>query len=414
MIPIGLSRRAVPVALALALMAPAACSKKQNEPTPDNHTRSRGEASPARHQPGERPRPRPAITVTPVPPGAPTQGDILAFPPGSPVWFDWRKTPLWAESVRSLVRFPRDTRIDVLRILDKGWGDPGAMRLLKHTKRVARELDQATRLPPCAPLRKTWTNTHLFLEQGSLLILRTLQTTLLLRARYHQHQGRPGPALDAATAALRYACHMAHVPEVIMQITALRGEQLALHILGDLRVDHKACRRLGQVLTSHRTRRPPLAHLAQADWLSARSHLRIITKGLTRAPHADARALKRLHTLDRLILERTSTRYRRYSQALMRGLHTGLESDWRKLDEVREEVNRGLAELKKKHGAKTSMDLADIVARLPGKPAAWTADVISKIFLGLVTLGSSIWKQARFLHHANLATLKRLQAKRCP
>ena len=138
----------------------------------------------------------------------------------------------------------------------------------------------------------------------------------------------------------------------------------------------------------------------------------MLTKGLTKSAAADARARIRLRTLQRLILERASTQYGRYSLLLRRGLAAGRESDWKALDALRGKLKAGLATLKKQHGVKSSFDLAGIVAKLPNKPAAWTADVITRIFLGLITLRSSLWKRARILHRANLATVKKLLAKR--
>jgi len=415
MISQNLLRRVVPAALTVALLAVTGCGKPRGEGKPAADPPSGRNASDMapRARPALRPGVRPAVTVAAAPPGAPTTGDLLAYAQDPPAFFDWRKTPVWSDLVATHFRLPSGTTRDTARILKKGWGGAGATRLREHLHAQARSVDRATVLPPCAPLRRTWTQTELLLEHRSLFSLKMLQEALLLRARLHQSQGRPGQALDAAVAALRFACHMAHVPEVIMQLMALRAEQKALVVLGDLKTDRAGCERTQRALTFHASRRAPLTHMARADWLMARSHLRMITKELTKAPRADARAMKRLRRLRRLILERTSARYRRYSRLVRQGLATGRTADWKGLDRLLATHRAALSQLKKNHGVSSHSEVNKIVANLPGKAPAWTADVISKVFLGLVTMRSSPWKRARQLHLKNGQSIARLRARSC-
>lgn len=411
MIRKALSHRVAPAVLTITLLAPSACKSKWAEERPTADTRSNRNGHRTRSLP--RPRPRPATTVAPVPPGASTQGDLLAFSVDSTAFFDWRKTPVWSDLAYIRFGLPRGNSRLTAQILKKGWAAPGAASLRKHLEAQARHLDRAAKLPPCAPLRGTWTHTELLLEHHSLFTLKMLQEALLLRARHHQHQGRPGPALDAAVAALRFACHMAHVPEVIMQLMALRAEHQALHVLGDLKMDRAGCVRLQRTLTSHVSRRAPLVHMARADWLMARSHLRMITRDLAKVRADDVQARRRLRTLKGVILGRTSARYLRYSRLVRQGLATGRTADWEEIDAFRDELNAGLAALKKEHGVSSGLALAKIVAQLPGKPTAWTADIVSRVFLGLVTMRSSLWRRARRLHLSSGKTIARLRGRKC-
>lgn len=407
MIRQALLRQVIFGVLLLTVPSQPACDKKP--PREKRHAEPR----PSHMMPKARPQPRPAVVVPKTPPGAPTTGDLLAFGSGSPELFDWRKTPVWADLSLTPFRLPSGTTSDVRKILKNGWGGPKAKVLHSHLSTYTSTLDGAMKLPACAPLRKTWTQTELILEHRSTFTLKMLQEALLLQARQHQQKGRSVPAVVAALAALRFACHMTYVPEMLMRLLAIRAEGLALLVLGELKIDAESCRKLQRTVKSLQAQRAPLGNMARDDWLMARSQLRMLTKGLTKTASADARARIQLRTLKRLILENSSTRYRRYSQLLRQGLATGRASDWKALDRLRKELHAGLAALKKKHGVTSSFDLAGVVAKLPNKPAAWTADTITKIFLGLITVRSAIWKRARLKHHANLATVKRLLAKKC-
>jgi len=398
--------RAPLVALVIALIPGPACNKKDAGKNPDDHSNVRSSAP--------RPDPMATATVPPVPPGAPTQGDLLAFEQTPPTFLDWRKTPVWADLVQTHFRLDRSSTKDARRILSKGWGDPGAQNLLKHLQAQARVLDRAANLPPCAPLQKTWTHTELLLQHRSLFTLRALGEALLLRARHHQHLKRPGQALNAAVAALRLSCHMTHVPEVIMQFMALRAEQQVLHVLRSLGTAPAGCKAVQRALTSEGNRRAPLFHMARSDWLMARSHLRLITRDLTKSTTANPRTKKRLQSLMRLIMGRTSERYQRFSLLLRQALSTGLDSDWKNLDGFLVQLDAGLKALKKKHDAKSSFDLTRIVSQLPDKSAAWAADIISRVFLGLVTMRSAMWKRARLLYNENRRGLAKLRSNQCP
>ncbi len=414
------SRRTTPVTLILALLMAPGCKKQQPENTPSATAQTQPGSSSMTPIGGKLSAPHggvyaaPKNTVPQRPPGAPTAGALLAFPPKPRTFFDWRESPPWVALVKTHFRLPRGHTRFAARIIAKGWTTAKSQGLAKHLEVFKSDIDQAAGLPPCAPLRKTWTHTNLLLTHRSLFTLKTLQEALLLRARQHQHQRRPAAARIAAAAALRLACHAAQIPEVVMQIMALKAESAALKILTELMVAPAECALIQRALSAHGSARASLDDIARADWLSARSHLYSITKDLAKAPSANAAAKRRLRKLRQLIVQRTSAAYRRYSLLLRQGLATNRPVDWKLLDGFLAKHDAAFETLKKKLGAKSSSELMDLVSKQPGKPAVWTADVLSKIFLALVTIRSSIWQRARKLHTLNAQTTARLRGRKCP